>query len=298
MVVRRTRRPLADKVLKKFERHSRNKVVNLKSFKTGKQLAQTLSQTVTSDTELAKLHPAHAHYVYAQNRLAVMAEQLTCLPELDRLSRILAGLEDEYMPSGPPMSPLTSSFYTCWTLFDISVGNANETLCSTAIAVGQKFGMHENLLHLLSLMQESYTAVYRHEGVEGDYVLLRELVTDRVFQTVSTSGYLGQKGELWYVRLMPPPSSEFEQHVVFTTPYRLLVPSEKEWLAYFDRVLPPVSSPKRISEYQKHMKYGPPRNYWSEFVFEAYVNYQHDVIFLEGLPDIEESRPCSRVNLQ
>ena len=41
-----------------------------------------------------------------------------------------------------------------------------------------------------------------------------------------------------------------------------------------------------------------PRDYWSEFVFEAYVNHRSDVIFLAGLPDVAESRPHSRVNSQ
>ena len=44
------------------------------------------------------------------------------------------------------------------------------------------------------------------------------------------------------------------------------------------------------------MKFGSARDYWSEFVFEAYVNYRPDVIFLTGLPDVPESRPHSTVN--
>jgi len=44
------------------------------------------------------------------------------------------------------------------------------------------------------------------------------------------------------------------------------------------------------------MKYGPERSYWPEDVFEAYVNHTPEVIYLTGLPDVEESRPHSRVN--
>jgi hypothetical protein len=46
----------------------------------------------------------------------------------------------------------------------------------------------------------------------------------------------------------------------------------------------------------KKNKFGPTTRYWTEVVFEAYVNHQSDVIFLEGLPDIPESRPHSGVN--
>jgi hypothetical protein len=44
------------------------------------------------------------------------------------------------------------------------------------------------------------------------------------------------------------------------------------------------------------MKYGPTREYWNDFVFEAYVNHQADAIYLAGLPDIPESRPHSEVS--
>ena len=44
------------------------------------------------------------------------------------------------------------------------------------------------------------------------------------------------------------------------------------------------------------MKFGAARDYWSEFVLEAYVNHCSDVIFLEGLPDVPESRSHPSVN--
>ncbi len=297
MTVRRSR-PIADKLLRKMQRYQQAKVVDMKAFRTGKQLAEGLAQTVASNSTLAALHPAHAMYMYAQNQLSIMAEQLTMLKELDRLSQPLADAEDIYMPSGPPMSPLTKSYFTCWSLFDVSAGIAKETLCTTAMAVGRKYGMHEDLLHLFELMQASYMAVYKHEGFEAGSIVLRELVTDRVCRAICASGYQGRAGELWYVRVLPPPAAEFDEHIVFTTPYLLIAPGEDEWLAYMDRVLPAEASEKRQTAYLQHMKYGPVRNYWPEFVLEAYVNFKPEVIFLEGLPDVAESRPCSRVSLQ
>jgi hypothetical protein len=297
MTIRRSR-PIADKLLHKLLRYQRNKVIDLSAFRACRQHADFIQQSVVSNSALAELHPAHALYVYAQNQLSVMAELLTSLPELDRLSDPLAAAEDSYMPSGPPMSPLTLSYYSCWSLFDFSVGNARETLCTTAMAVGRKFGMHEDLLHLFELMQASHMAVYRHEGFDKDVIELRELVTDRVCRTICPSGYRGRAGELWYARVLPPPASTMDVHVVFTTPYRLIAPSEDDWLAYFDRSLSAAPSQKRDTAYEQHMKYGPARDYWPEFVFEAYVNHEPGVIFLSGLPDVAESRPCSRVNMQ
>ena len=39
------------------------------------------------------------------------------------------------------------------------------------------------------------------------------------------------------------------------------------------------------------MKYGLHRNYWHEFILQAYFNYRYDVILLTGLPNVPESLP-------
>jgi hypothetical protein len=67
----------------------------------------------------------------------------------------------------------------------------------------------------------------------------------------------GQPGELWYVRVLPPPFADGSEHIVFTTPYIVLTPESSEWLAYFGRALP---SRAAIKDYERHMKFGPTRN--------------------------------------
>ncbi len=289
-----TGRPLAKKVVRALRRAAREKVVDLGVFAAGRDHAEDLQRTVASREALARLHPAHAAYTYAQNQLSVIVEQLTTLDEMSRFVKIISQAEDEYLPSGPPMSPLTASFFTCWASFDVALGLAKETLGTTAIAVGTAFGMHGELLRLFRLLQHSRMGIYAHEGTEGDAVVLRELVNDTVCRAIDPSGYGGTKGELWYVRVLPPPLSGSE-HVVFTTPYVLLEPGEREWEAYLRRTLPAGDPSRRIARYEQHMKYGPVQDYWTEFVFEAYVNHRPEAVFLAGLPDVAESRPHSRV---
>ena len=108
-----------------------------------------------------------------------------------------------------------------------------------------------------------------------------------------SSGYLGQKGELWFVRLLPPPFPGGVEHIAFTTPYVLIHPPKHDWLAYLSRTLPGHTL---RSDYEHHMKYGPSHDYWTEFVFEAYVNHVSGAVFLKGVPDIPESLPLSKVN--
>ena len=289
-------RPIADKLVRRMNRYLRGKVIDLSAVRTGRENAEEMQKTVATREELADLHPAHALYVYAQNQAAVMAEQLTQLKEMDRFVKLISRAEEEYMPGGPPMSPLTTSFFTCWVLFDACVGLGKETLGTTTMAVGTAFGMHDELVRIIGLMQDSRMGIYRHEGVDGGLVVLRELVTGRAIRAICPSGYLGLQGELWYVRVLPPPDPGFEEHVVFTTPYVLADPGERAWLSYFERTLPRARNMDGVAAYEAHMKFGPSREYWAEFVFEAYMNHRREVIFLKGLPDLPESRPHSVVN--
>lgn len=63
-----------------------SKVIDLNAFAAGRAHAEDLQKTVASREELAGFHPAHAAYVYAQNQVSVMSEQLTALPELKRFA--------------------------------------------------------------------------------------------------------------------------------------------------------------------------------------------------------------------
>jgi len=44
------------------------------------------------------------------------------------------------------------------------------------------------------------------------------------------------------------------------------------------------------------MKYGLNRNYWNEYIFQAYLNHTSSMITLTGYPDIGATRPHSPEN--
>lgn len=80
------------------------------------------------------------------------------------------------------------------------------------------------------------------------------------------------------------------------TPYVILHPGVEAWLAYFDRTLPLVGVGDRARAYEHLMKWGHPphgERYWLEYIFEAYATHSDSIVFLRGLPDIDESRPHS-----
>jgi hypothetical protein len=286
-------RPIAKRIVAKMKLHWQRKVVNIKNVIAGYTMAEELQKTVVSQKELEGFHPAHAAYVYAQNQVSVMSEQLTALKEMAPFVDIISKAEDLYAPSAPPMSPLTTSYFTCWAFFDACAGPANETIGTVVLDVGAKFGMHPELLRLMRLIQDSRMGFYIHRGREGDASVLEDLVTAAVYRAIVPAGYKGQKNENWYVRLLPPPFPGGKEHVAFTTPYIVVHPDFGEWLAYFRRTFPATAG---FADYEGHMKYGPTREYWNDFVFEAYVNHETDAIYLAGLPDIPESRPHSEVS--
>lgn len=286
-------RPIAKKVLAKMKLNWQRKVVNIKNVVAGRGIAEELQKTIVSRKELADFHPAHAAYAYTQNQVSVISEQLTALKEMALFADIISKAEDLYMPSAPPMSPLTTSYFTCWAFFDACVGAANETIGSTILEVGTFLGMHPELLRLIRLMQDSRMGFYIHRGIKGDVNVLEDLVTAAEYRAIVPAGYKGRKNENWYVRLLPPPMPGGKEHVVFTTPYIVVHPDFADWLAYFRRTFPATAG---FGDYERHMKYGPTREYWNDYVFEAYVNHQSDAIFLAGLPDIPESRPHSEIS--
>jgi hypothetical protein len=69
--------------------------------------------------------------------LTVLIEQLAELPMLDQLTDAYAAAQDEYMPSGPPLSPLTTSYFCGWGYFDLHAGAGGVPITGTSHPQGQ-----------------------------------------------------------------------------------------------------------------------------------------------------------------
>ena len=295
-------KPISKKILSSAQQLLKTKVVNITEWREAKIAAEDYEKTVISDNALSKLDPVHAVYTYAQNKLSVFIEQLAQLPALAQLTNAYADAENEYMPSGPPMSPLTNSYFTCWGFFDLCAGVKRESFASVTIDLCRFLGVDAGLLAVFEKMQNSHMGIYVHEGSSDDYIFLRELITNREIRTIVPSGYRGTQGEIWFARVMPPPleGGQFSYSIVLTTPYvmgevqdnlHFLRRSETAWLEYFERNLKKTRHEDAVSAYEFLMKYGLDRNYWNEYIFFAYVNHQQDMIMLAGFPDTPASLP-------
>jgi hypothetical protein len=234
------------------------------------------------------MDPVHAAYAFVQHIASFFAEGTSRLPEMKKFAGIYAKAEDEYLPSGPPMSPLTTSFFTSWAFFDLQFDDG-DTLASCLIESNDVVSMNPDQLDALKKMAASRMGIYQHVGLDDQHVRLRELITNTDFVCHSTSGYRGTSGELWYVRLLPPLLPDLARyHIAFTTPY-ILMASKNDWLQFLGRAIPGAG--KDATALYCFFKHGPDMHYWSEFVFKAYHHHQSDAIFLAGIPDLKATLP-------
>jgi hypothetical protein len=299
-------RPISKRVIAGLKKTKNQKVIDLSVFKEARIYVKGLQKNVLSQEDMAKYDPLHAVYIHAQNRISTFAEQLGELPVLTELTNAYADAEDLYLPSGPPMSPLTASYFTCWGLFDLCIGIQKETFGTIAIDVCKYLKVDPRLIQLFECMQKSRMGFYVHKGTLDKYVLLEELITRKKIKAIVPSGYVGEYNQIWFARIMPEPFPElnYEYSVVFTTPYvitemrgdEFLFSTEARWLNFFERTLEleKTGTRDKNDSYEILMKYGLDRHFWNEYIFEGYVNHTHEMIILAGFPDIPLSRPHSR----
>ena len=255
-----------------------------------------LIDTIVKQEDLAQMDPMHALYIWLQNIVSVFAEQVSGFKELSEFFDIIEKAEDDYMPQGPPMSPLTRSYFSLWSFFDLTFGPDQETVGSCFLDLVDILGIPEDLNPALANMQNSRMGIYEHKGCNNNLILLKELLTDEFHPCICPAGYVGKKGEIWFARVLPPPINSIDYHIVMITPYVLMGHTKKEWIDFFARHSIKIDDSDREKKMVKLMKYGKSRHYWNDYIMDAYANNRHDVIFLRGIPDLPKTLPHSSVN--
>lgn len=295
--------PIARKVIETAKEYLQNQVPNFSEWKSNIHNEEELLDTVIENVEEIDCDTVHMAYIYAQNELITLIEPLLKLRPLQKLSMMYSDMTRNFAQSSPPMGPLTISFFTSCASFDLTTSGAKrETMTSIAVDFCRSAGVDAGLIKLYEAMGNSRMGIYRHEGSEGEHVYLTELVTGRKIKAVTTTHYQGQLGELWFVRVLPPPYNlpEYDYWVIFNTPYVLIDSDqynshgktvEEMWLSYFDRVLLATKNEDAIASYEELMKNGTRRHFWLDYVLLAYVKSEDHCIHLSGFPDLLESMP-------
>ena len=234
--------------------------------------------------------PQQAFYVWGQQFVSIFVEEVTSLySETEDYRKKHVKAEGEYMPSGPPMSPLTASYFSYWASFDLRFGKHSETMGRVVVELLDAYKATGWPRQVLEKMSASRLGVYEHVGFEDNRILLREFVTDRIFQCICPAGYTGEKGEIWLDRLLPP-LLDTDPWLVAITPYVISHP-KAAWDAYFERTLFRMRKPSLDEAYEKLMKQGENLHHWHEYIFLAFTHARRDAIFLTGVPDDPSSLP-------
>lgn len=258
-------------------------------------LRDTISQAKTDANynELVRRgsHPLHAVYAATINLVSTFLECTQDLRPFRTAVKFIAAKQDLYMPSFPPMSPLTTSYFTTWTHLDAQFGSDRESVADCLAGVLDVFQIREIQQKALERLRISRLGIYELIGKRTEGFQLRELVTGTQIEALIPSGFHGVPGEILLIRLLPPLESNPSYHVAVTTPYILHETPETRWLEYFVRHQIEPGTAGFEERLHRHMKWGPKPDYWSEFVFFGCVNHRSDAIFLTGYPDRPETQP-------
>ena len=286
----------AEKIARNVAAQVKAPVIDLGSYRRAKQLIQEaridrdgFDQRIAEGSD-----PCFAVYTHAQALVSIAAEHLSETKEARQFMRIVSEAEDIYMPGYPPMSPVTSSHFAMWSLFDVQFGQSRETIGTCFLRIAELTGLPAGLRATVAAMQASRLGLYVHCGVDGRFVRLREIGKAEPTRCVVPAGYSGKVGEVWLARLLPPVDARFDYHVVVTTPYIIQAVPEAEWLAYIDRERLRLGSnvaARKMDAQTFIMKHGPSVNHWNEYIFCGYAGHCTEAVYLTGVPDIKASLP-------
>jgi hypothetical protein len=270
------------------------KVVNIADIRSAKvQAGENLGSIHSLEDLIEEVKdPSTAVYINMQNLVAVLMEGLLSLKPLASFHKFMVKQEDLYQPSYPPMSPITDSYFSLFTEFDAAFGDDKETIGSCIYDLSDLFQISGIQKTALRNLCDSHMGIYEIEKIASDkFGSLREYQSNKTVEVRFDLGFEGEVGDVVFVRILPNLVGD-GHHVAMTTPYQIVGYSEREWDQYFERQGIEKNAPGFELKYYEHMKYGKDKNYWSEYVFWAYMQYRPDVVFLTGLPDKKSTQPC------
>lgn len=269
----------------------RSQVVDFESVRKGRKEFDEIMQDVADHSPKdGEVDPLTKLYVDTTNTLGGILEMANMLMSrhFKAIAKKMERGRENYMPSYPPMSPLTKSYYTHWELYDMRFGQDQETIAEIFLHVGDILGFDEDSWAIpLKVLADTRMGIFELIKKEKKLCHFRELVTGEEFLAVSYSEYHeGRVGQLWYARRLPNiPGMKYDYSVINTTPY-ILLNSKDEWLTFFKE--------NKVSKegHYDFMKFGPKKNFWNEYIFYGYANFVAKAVFLTGLPERPKTLPC------
>lgn len=283
---------ISKKIIHKFKNHkSLDKMINLSE---AEKAVDALSEVESSWARISKrpeLDPSFKVYVQMQNMLSIFSEEISVLDDFVAYYDMLGKLDDEFMPSYPPMSPVTDSYFSYFLLCDFRFGKEKETMGSIFKDIAAAFEFDDLMIKAIENLNQSTVKFYKHIKVENGLVELEDLLTNDRKRCVSPSNYVGKPNQIWFVRLVPNLYNMYDYQVVLNTPYVILEQDEEDWIKYFERQGIEKNDPEMDAKISNIMKHNKDPKFWLDYIMDAFVNYESNCIYLTGIPDIKGSKP-------
>jgi hypothetical protein len=263
------------------------------------------------------IQPFFGHYC-AVTRAAV---ELLGAPAFDGLARFHDAVEEEYMPGGPPLSPVYDSFAMQFVLGSVQQGIGNETPYSVLARLLLRDPGRARLQGMAQSLAEARFELYRVKSARGYDAELEPVRGGSAFPVRLTGPFL-RAGDFGLMRVL-----RFDDELFIADSPYLLQASEEEWREHLARVVAqqrgPAAAPapkktgklsskelarRRQKEkaragrnepeeiIKRYLQFGLSDRYWLDYVMEAYAGERRGIVFLAGVPDRPQLLPHSNEN--
>jgi hypothetical protein len=281
--------PVASKVIKELRKAKQSRVVELGALREARALAHSLADASEDAEHLA---PNHAHWMQVFRVLASLGNALLGTSSLRKLGERVEAADQEYMPGGPPSSPILDSVFVSWYLADLGAGPRRESICSILADIAPVVGLPPIVVEAARTFARSRFGVYRMTELGPDRVQLDELSTGHSVCSRLPRDLRG-RAEFWLTRLLPSLLPGDPDWVVWTTPYGLDGPDvQRQWLDYCERASAGVAPERRAERLAQHFKAADDPKRWTEYIMNGYVGVTPvGSIVLTGIPDRPATLP-------
>ncbi|MFT5998876.1 MAG: hypothetical protein ACI81P_001331 [Neolewinella sp.] len=284
---------ISETVINSYYSSKVNESIDFSTLAPILEMLEKINSGSGGELGLMESDPSFEVYSLVQNVMSYFAEELSLWEEFSDFNDKAEIMQEEYLPSFPPMSPITNSYFTYWAYCDMQFGKQKETINTILADVGLAYLFDKTVMRALTNLNSSCMRFYKHLGFKNDMIVLKDILTGETYSCICISGHKGQEHEIWYARIVSTLDNTLNYYLVLTTPYVILNYTEKHWIEFFQRRGIHTKKKGFNEEYHALMKQHPDLKYWHDYIMDGYVNYTSGCIYLTGIPDIESSKPHS-----
>ena len=252
------------------------------------------------------IKPFFGHYCVV-TRAAV---QLLAAPAFDGLARYHDEVEAEYMPGGPPLSPVYDSFAMQFVLGAVPQGIGNETPYSVLARLLLRDPSRARLQCMAQSLADARFELYRVKSARDHDAELEPVRTGSALSVRLTGPFL-RAGDFGLMRVLQFDDKFF----IADSPY-LLTAGDEDWREHLTRIvaqrqgLAAAPAPQKASKLsskerarkrekdkakasrnepeeviKRYLQFGLSERYWFDYVMDAYAGERRGIVFLAGVPD-------------